>query len=161
LCSAREWDLDLDGRDELVLASNSPDGFSPLLTLYDPESSYRRDFDLPSGPDRNGDGRWDGVYVPVGFIPASDLNQTDLIILVCKVFHDGLHRGVMAIDAATGEVVWFFAMGPLPGDRSVHVVDLDGDGHLEIILPSRSIGNLGNMRPGAVAATRPWFRPKR
>lgn len=115
-------------------------------------------FDLPGGPDRNGDNRWDGSYYILGAmdIPWQKSHRKALIIL-CNAGFDHDKRGICAVDPWTGERLWDFMPGSVLTNTQCHIQDLDGDGIKEILLASRAPNNLHGRKVNGFSDDRPFL----
>lgn len=101
------------------------------------------DVPLPLGVDRRPDGIWDGSYMPMGVLADADGRGTTGIVLLRNAGYDANPRGLLVVDARTGEPVWSWQCGPNPDGEGVVVADVDGDDVPEIILACNSPDNLG------------------
>ncbi len=100
---------------------------------------------LPLGVDRRADGVWDGSYIPIGTITDADGQGTPGVVLLRNAGYDANPRGVIVLNAGTGETMWEWHCGPNPDTQTPAVVDLDGDGNEEIVLFGNSPDNLGGQ----------------
>ncbi|MFO7608675.1 MAG: hypothetical protein R6X35_05680, partial [Candidatus Krumholzibacteriia bacterium] len=131
-CASLEglWDVDGDGRAELVLISPAADRRLWLVLALDADTgAVVAEYTLAGGPERRQDGVWDGVYSVVGLtqVPTPGGPRRGLIVAASTGF-DWAPRGVMAVDALSGDVLWTHWAGAKPGIRAVRAIDLDGDG---------------------------------
>lgn len=142
------WDIDGDGRQELVVTSWTPDRMRwQILVLDALTGAAQATFHLPGGPDTRADGRWDGHHRVFGAIsvPTADGDRRALVV-VSQAGFDLEPRQVLALDFESGDVLWRFAFGSKPIARSIHVRDLDGDGAAEIAVLGGGVDNLGGRR---------------
>jgi len=103
------------------------------------------DVSLPLGVDRRADGVWDGSYMPVGFLDDADGQGTSGVVLLRNADYDANPRGIVVVNARSGEMIWEWTCGPNPDVHSQVVADLDGDGVPEIVLFGNSPDNLGGQ----------------
>ncbi len=137
-------DVDGDGLPEVLLAAGLEDGSDWRLFVLKPQATgvdTLRTWPLPVGPDRSQDGVWDGNYRIIGV--SNDLLSADrpALILGCRVLYDAVGRCALAIDPATGEILWRFQCGPNVHPTGSTLADLDGDGEQEIVLGTGSPDN--------------------
>ncbi len=138
--------LDL-GLDNVSVVANSAaeNGSNFRFWVLDPKTgNVLSTFDMPGGQDRNHDGIWDGAYCVIGSMDVpTESGPEKAIIMVCKVGFDIDKRGVYAVNPWTGEIHWSFVsgLGLLP--PQCNIVDLDGDGHPEILVAGNSPSNMG------------------
>jgi signal transduction histidine kinase len=140
----RVWDVDGDGRAEVVSTSGTPDGFHWRLDVLDAATGARRwSADLPAGSDDRGDGNWDGYFRAMGPFTAHlpDGAQPALLVGI-EAGYDERPRGVLALDARDGRELWRYLTGAKPIALNFHIVDLDGDGRQEICLLGAGVTNL-------------------
>jgi outer membrane protein assembly factor BamB len=138
------WDVDGDGRAEVVSTSGTPDGFHWRLDVLDAATGARRwNADLPAGSDDRGDGNWDGYFRAMGPFTAHlpDGAQPALLVGI-EAGYDERPRGVLALDARDGRELWRYLTGAKPIALNFHIVDLDGDGRQEICLLGAGVTNL-------------------
>ena len=143
------FDLDGDGREEIVYYCRSRDGSRNEVAALDPlRSEVIGRVSLKSGPDRRADGNWDGVYMPFGQITyqREDGTETQALMVGCRISYDAIGRGVLALDMERGEVLWRFDLAGSPLAHNMHVCDLDGDGRKEIVIGTNGPDNLPGQR---------------
>jgi hypothetical protein len=124
------WDVDGDGTLEAVaMASTADGGLWRILTLDALTGRTRATIDLPGGPDRRGDGRWDGHHRVRGVVtvPTDEGDRRALVVFSDAAF-DQEPRGVRAVDAETGATLWAHLVGPRPNPYTIELTDLDADG---------------------------------
>lgn len=138
------WDVDGDGRAEVVSTSGTPDGFHWRLDVLDASNGARKwSVDLPAGSDDRGDGNWDGFFRAIGPFTAHRSGGAQPALLVgIEAGHDERPRGVLALDARDGRELWRYLTGAKPTAANFHLVDLDGDGRQEICLLGAGVTNL-------------------
>ncbi len=138
------WDVDGDGRAEVVSTSGTPDGFHWRLDVLDAATGARKwSAGLPAGSDDRGDGNWDGFFRAMGPFTAHlpDGAQPALLVGI-EAGHDERPRGVIALDARDGRELWRYLTGAKPIVANFHISDLDGDGRQEICLLGAGVSNL-------------------
>lgn len=139
------WDVDGDGRPELVLISPTADGKQWLLqALAAGDGAVVGETVLAGGPDRRADGRWDGVYAVVGVddVPAGG-GVRRAYIVAAETGLDWSPRGVMAVDVRSGDVLWTHWTAVKPSAGRVLRGDLDGDGATETVYLGSAVNNVG------------------
>ncbi len=133
-------DITGDGFPEIFFIADGLPAHECVLMAYDIEQgTIVLQTTLPSGRDVNEDGRWDGRYNLIGMIK----EPNPLIIITREVGYDRYDRGILALEARTGELVWEYIIGGNPIPRATMIADLDGDGADEIIFCNSSPENLG------------------
>ncbi len=100
------------------------------------------DVPLPLGEDRRADGVWDGSYMPIGLVDDADGKGTPGVVLLRNASYDANPRGLVALNAHNGDLLWEWRCGPNPDCRHPVVADLDADGAKEIVLFGHSPDNL-------------------
>jgi len=138
------WTFKQGGEPEAVFHALDPNRFRLLV-----ERRRVRDgiltarFELETGPDRNGDGAWDGDVRVAGVVdvPTADGLWQALVILA-RAAYDLSPRGVRVVAADTGELLWSYLVGPQPGYDDFAMEDLDGDHEPEIIFGGAAVGNI-------------------
>ncbi|MFO7652412.1 MAG: sensor histidine kinase [Candidatus Krumholzibacteriia bacterium] len=144
------WDVDRDGDREVVVTSGNQDGSRWLLWALDAAGGLVGDMhELPGGPDHRPDGRWDGGYGVLGLIdvPTARGPRLAYAVAVTALF-DREPRGVLALDVATGEILWRYLVGPKVWPQWGRVADLDGDGSAEVVFAGAAVNNLQGRRVG-------------
>ncbi len=138
------WDLDGDGKAEVVSTTGTPDGLQWQLTVMDAATGTPKwSVALPAGRDERGDNNWDGFYRAFGPFTAHLPDGPRAALLVgIEAGHDERPRGVLALDARDGTVLWQHLTGAKPVAASFHIVDLDGDGRQEICFVGAGVSNL-------------------
>jgi signal transduction histidine kinase len=138
------WDVDGDGRAEVVSTAGTPDGFHWRLDVLDATTGARKwSADLPAGSDDYGDGNWDGFFRAFGPFTAHLPDGPRPALLVgIEAGHDERPRGALALDARDGRELWRHLTGAKPTAPNFHLVDLDGDGRQEICLLGAGVSNL-------------------
>lgn len=138
------WDIDGDGRAEVVSTSGTPDGLRWRLDAMDAVTGERRwHVELPAGGDDYGDGNWDGFFRAFGPFTAHLADGAHPALLVgIEAGHDERPRGVLALDARDGHELWRYLTGAKPTAANFRIVDLDGDGRQEICLLGAGVSNL-------------------
>lgn len=153
-------DLDL-GRDKTFLVANgrTTDSTTHRFWVIDPRTgTVQNFFDLPGGPDLNGDKKWDGAYSVAGTIDVpTETGFRKALVIVCSAGFDLESRGICAVDPWTGEILWEFLTGSPPLYFSVQIVDIDGNGTKEILFPTRSPNNLGGRKINGFSDDRPYL----
>jgi anti-sigma regulatory factor (Ser/Thr protein kinase) len=134
-------DVNGDGRKDLVVTGRTESGWDQRLMVWDVfGGGMLLDLDLGAGIDAREDGRWDGQHTVLALQRYGDERRA---IVARTVQYDRLERALMAIDLASGRVVWKL---PTPGNvSSAFAVDVDGDGRDEVFA---GMGSAGNLRPG-------------
>jgi signal transduction histidine kinase len=108
-----------------------------------PPARRRWNVALPAGRDERGDNNWDGFYRAFGPFTAHLPDGPRAALLVgIEAGHDERPRGVLALDARDGTVLWQHLTGAKPVAASFHIVDLDGDGRQEICFVGAGVSNL-------------------
>jgi len=138
------WTFHQGGEPEAVFHAFSPNRFRLLVERHrvrDGKLTAR--FELDTGPDLNGDGVWDGEVRVAGLlnVPTPAGPQKALVILAMAAY-DLSPRGVRAVAADTGELLWNYLVGPKPGYDDFAMADLDGDHEPEIIFGGEAVGNI-------------------
>lgn len=138
------WDVDGDGRAEVVCTARTADGFHWRLDVLDAATGERKwHVELPAGSDDRGDGNWDGFFRAIGPFTARVAEGARPALLVgIEAGHDERPRGVLALDARDGRELWRHLIGAKPIVVDFHIVDLEGDDHQEIILLGAGVSNL-------------------
>ncbi len=137
-------DLNGDGLSEAVLLGHRAGMIGWRLWILDPAApSLVAQYDLPSGEDRRGDGRWDGVYRVLGTTPHPASTCGRALLLIRSVGYDLEPRGILAIDPLTGDEIWSHGMGCNPALGGTCLADLDGDGRFEVLVAGNAPDNLG------------------
>lgn len=104
-------DYDGDGHGEVPVTLTNADRTAWRLFLLDPmQARVDLEVPLPVGEDRRREPYWDGFYSAVDTMTTSD--GRTLLLVACTVLYDGFGRGLLAVDAATGEIAWTFATAP-------------------------------------------------
>ncbi|MBK8164384.1 MAG: hypothetical protein IPK64_00315 [bacterium] len=137
------WDLDGDGRAEVVSTAGTPDGFRWLLNVMDAATGAPKwSVELPAGLDDRGDGNWDGFYRAFGPFTAHLPEGPRAALLVgIEAGHDERPRGALALDARDGTVLWRHRTAAKPVAASFRIVDLDNDGRQEICFLGAGVSN--------------------
>lgn len=137
-------DWDGDGSDEIIVGGRDEDSEHFGFWILDPRAA-RLDpaFTLAAVPGRWNDGKWDGIYSPIGMIevPTPD-GDTPALLIACTVGWDIEGRGLLAVDPQSGETLWRFVSGSAIDYRLVRLLDLNDDGHLDIIAGAVAPDNL-------------------
>jgi signal transduction histidine kinase len=138
------WDLDGDGRAEVVSTAGTSDGFQWRLDVLDAATGERRwEVELPAGSDDRGDGNWDGFFRAFGPFTAHLADSAHPALLVgIEAGYDERPRGVMALDARDGRELWRYLTAAKPTAGNFRIADLDGDGRQEICLLGAGVSNL-------------------
>ncbi|MCK9996928.1 MAG: hypothetical protein KAH56_11695, partial [Candidatus Krumholzibacteria bacterium] len=143
-----DLDLDGDGRTEVVVTGHTEDQSLWRFWIMDPHSGdIQGSFDLQGGHDIRSDGIWDGSYRVIDSLKCTVDGQERTALIICvNVGFDLEGRGVLAVDPATGEILWRYVTGPNPLDFACQVVDLDLDGDQEVVFFGRAPDNLGGRK---------------
>ncbi len=152
--------MDLGKNKPLIFVSGRlPDGSKVRFWVVDPLLGVAlTSFDMPGGIDRNNDGQWNGSYSPVGALDVPLGNKTRRAVILCgKSGFDLDGRGIFAVDPFTGEVLWSFETGSAILYTNVQVLDIDGDGHREIIASSLAPGNMGDTTINGFGDNKPYL----
>lgn len=137
-----DFDLEGDGRPEVVAATRTTDGWRTRFWILDAATgTTKASFDLDGGVDRRPDGLWDGRHIPWGGVPSPD-GAGDNLLVGTTVAYDAVGRGIRLVDPRTGGTVWEYAIGPAVGPDRPLMTDVDRDGHREFILTGSGVGNL-------------------
>ena len=139
------WDVDGDGRAELVATARTGDGARWRITVMDAASGEPEHIhECAGGSDLRRDGRWDGAFRVFGplRVPTAAGERAALLVGMMAGF-DLQPRGMRAIDLVSGDVLWQYLTGPKPVAITVRLVDLDGDGRPEICFIGSGVDNLG------------------
>ncbi|MBD3221216.1 hypothetical protein GF314_08225 [bacterium] len=140
-----DYDLEGDGRPDLVITAAGSLGLRWLTQVVDPSTGYvKAEFTLEIEDGRRRDGRWDGFLVPMGGVPGG-VRGGGLVLFVVSVGFDVDGRGLWAVEPTTGEIVWQVETGPAP-DYDSQLVDLDHDGRREIVIGGRGVDNRAGGR---------------
>ncbi len=138
------WSFGPDAEPEAVFHSYLPDRSRAVFQRHrigDGHMTAR--FELPTGQDPDGSGSWDGNIRVAGVMDVpTPQGDRQAMILVCNAGRDLQPRGVQAVDARTGEVLWTYFFGPKPEWDSFALADLDGDGVREIIVAGSAVDNI-------------------
>lgn len=149
------------GRDKpmVVAGGSTPDFMKNRFWVIDPETGKTESqFDLPSGPDLNGDKKWDGAYTVIGAMDIpTETGLRKALIIICKVGFDLEKRGVYAVDPWTGEILWDFLPGSPLSHRQCQIQDINGDGTPEILLTSSGTDNLQGRKINGFSDDRPYL----
>ncbi len=138
-----DYDLDRDGRPEVVLTAERADRAEWHVWVLDPRRrEVVGEVSLPVGPDLRPDGGWDGSYVAIGGVDVPGC-EARALALVCHAGFDLWGRGVLAVDPRGGEILWWRRIGPDPLWEQAAIEDLDGDGRAEIAVATRATDNRG------------------
>ncbi|HPF36814.1 MAG TPA: ATP-binding protein [Candidatus Krumholzibacteria bacterium] len=104
-------------------------------------------FDVPLLPSRehHADGIWDGFYGLAGAleVPTAE-GPRPAYALFASAGHDRQPRGVLAVDAVSGEILWFRPMAGRINSLTVAVADLEGDGRKEVVAVTVAVNNYGD-----------------
>lgn len=138
------WDIDGDGRAEVVSTSGTQDGLRWRLDVMDAATGERRwSVELPAGVDDYGDRNWDGFFRAFGpFTAHLEGGARPALLVGIEAGHDERPRGVMALDARDGRELWRYLTAAKPTAANFHLVDLDGDRRQEIVLLGAGVSNL-------------------
>jgi len=140
-------DFNGDGIEEIYTTIVAHDRSAWRFLAIDPATeSFTLNSPLPLGTDRRPDGIWDGFYMAMGIVEDADGQGRPGVVLLRNVEYDASLRGVVVVDPFTGKTIWEWGCGPNPDILSPVVVDLDGDGHNEIIIFGHSPDNLGGAK---------------
>lgn len=135
-------DVTGDGFPEAVFIACGAPSADDALMVYDVErSELVASHPLCHGDDRNGDGRWDGRHTVTGIVYLPD----PAAVVMREVGFDIHGRGVFAIDLRTGERVWEYLIAGNPVPTDADVLDLDGDGGMEVVFGNSSPDNMGDL----------------
>lgn len=145
-CASLDGIRDVEGNGdlELLLMACTADGMDWMLQRRRVvDGTIVDSYEFAGGEDRDGDGTWDGSYKTIGVIdvPVGSRFHRALVILAEAGF-DLQPRGVFALDTESGDVLWEYLVGPRPGPWGAEVVDLNGDGRLEILFSGRAVNNI-------------------
>lgn len=167
------WDVDGDGRQDLVAVSRTRDGRRWLIRALDAGTgSIVAERTLEGGADLYSDGMWDGGYWVAGVtdVPGPD-GPRRAFLVVASAGLDHAPRGLLAFDTVTGDTLWSDLTGAKPMPDLVVCTDLDGDGLPEIAYLAVKVDNLGGTPINGLAddvcrlvvvgsdGTRRWLRP--
>lgn len=139
------WDLDEDGRLEVLSTASTPDGFQWMIRAIDLETGdLHSEYRMQGGEDHYEDGKWDGKFRSFGVIdvPTGSGVRRGLVVAFMAGY-DLLPRGVRVLEVGTGEVLWEFLAGPKIMAHTIKVVDVDGDGHDQVVFIGVGVDNLG------------------
>ncbi|MBU1701535.1 MAG: GHKL domain-containing protein [Candidatus Eisenbacteria bacterium] len=151
-------DIDGDGADEIFLTATLPDKNMSRLWGFDTaRNQIICDINLPVGPDRNGDGIWDGYYLAAGTLTNICEDGHAAVLLQCIVHYDAYPRGLIAIDPRDGTEIWRFDMGPNPIQNALWIGNLDEDGYDEVICTSTSPANLKGDLINSTSDDKSWL----
>ncbi len=129
---------------EVVFRSSTEDRFRWLIQRRRAvDGKLIASFELKGGEDHRPDGIWDGDIKVLGVedVINAGVSRQAMIILATVGF-DLQKRGVLAVDAETGQVIWEYSMGPKPRFDQALLVDLDGDKRREIVFSTSATGNI-------------------
>jgi len=157
---ALKANLDLGGESPFLVANGRNDDSSiHRFWIIDPrKGTIENYFDLPGGPDLNGDGYWDGGYSVTGVLDIpTETGPQKALIIVCNVGFDLERRGIYAVDPWTGKIIWDFQSGSAPFYFGCQIVDLDGDGQQEVLMPARAPNNLHGRKVNGFSDDRPYL----
>ncbi len=143
-----DLDLDDDGRTEVVVTGHTEDQSLWRFWIMDPKSGdLQGSFDLEGGQDIRPDGIWDGSYRVIDMLKCTVEGKERTALIICvNVGFDLEGRGVLAVDPATGKILWRYVTGPNPLDFACEVVDLDRDGDREVVFFGRAPDNLDGRK---------------
>ena len=140
------FDIDGDGVSE-VIACSAPQDRSDwrIWAISRSESIFVAETPLPTTPENRMDGVWDGDCKVIGVIQAAgpDGRERPAYIVCWIAGFDLQPRGLMAVAIDDGEVIWSSLNGACPNEKTVQIVDLEGDGVAEIVYSTRAVNNLG------------------
>lgn len=139
------WDVDGDGRAEVVATAHTGDGARWRITVLDASTGEPEHIhELAGGIDHRPDGHWDGAFRVFGplRVPTPAGVRPALLVGMMAGF-DLQPRGMQAIDLVSGDVLWQYLVGPKPVAITVRLVDLDGDSRPEICFIGSGVDNLG------------------
>ncbi len=144
-----------DGAADLVVMASTRDLQVWSLWILDAATGAEHTrFDLEVGNDSNGSGSWDGSYTYLtSFDPDGD-GTHDRIVLVRSVGWDASGRGVVSLDAVSGDVVWEWVTGAAVRLSGTDVEDLDGDGFDELVFATSAVANLEGRTIGGLSDDR-------
>ena len=144
-------DLDGDGRENLIVWGNTPDGSLWRFWNLDPATGRTiSEFDLAGGEDFREDGKWDGLYYVTGSVPVMvEGREIPALIIGCTVGYDRYNRRIMAVDPSNGDILWSYGLGPNPFFYNTRIADLDGDDNDDLAVGAFRDGDGGTNR-GAV-----------
>lgn len=151
------WDVDGDGRRELVATLSTEDGSRWRILLIDPDDfSQRNFFELSGGRDLRQDGVWDGAYSVLGpFTALIDGREVPALAVLCMSGFDQQPRGLIALDARTGIELWRYMTGPKPLIGNTYILDLNGDGRDEIVFGTTAVNNIHDRTINGTLDDRP------
>lgn len=142
-------DFDGDGRAEIPLTLHADDRRAWRLLIVDPLARTNLlDVPLPVGQDRRREPYWDGHYTVVDTMTVAGGRLA--LIVFCSVFYDGLGRAVLAVDARSGEILWWYDLGPQlrPQRETFAIGTLPGHPGRVIVLGTNSPANLEGLQVG-------------
>ena len=139
-------DLTGDGKTELAVTAARGD--SMWIDVYSAGGLFCRygPWPCPDSSSESGEGGWsadgrrDSRLVPVGVIRHPESGER-LLIVAAIAGHDRGERGIFALSLEDGAEAWHFASGSNPCELTMQLVDLDLDGHAEILFTMPSPGN--------------------
>jgi signal transduction histidine kinase len=121
-------DLDGDGWSELAIPR--VDGDSLWIDIWG--DGARRSLGPVLAEDTKKDGIYDARLLPLGMVHDGAAGEDLLIVLAIVGLDSGL-RGVLAYSLEEQEERWRHETGPNPCTATARLIDLDGDGHREIL----------------------------
>ena len=129
--------LDIDATPPKELLFQNKINDTIWVSIYS-GTTLRHRFRTIHGTDIRTPEGWDGWLNGVYVIDANDDGRQDLLFMAATCF-DLNPRLLFAYDIGAGREIWSFPMGAFP--RQTHLVDLDDDGHDEIIVSTTAVNN--------------------
>lgn len=144
-------DLDNEGSPYLIITRI--EGNRSLVQLIDLKSNQSQVLQLSQGKDsfKTGFG-WDGSLSIDGFVDLNHDGAKDALISI-DVNYDQGERGLAAVDIRHGKLLWKFICGSRILFSEAN--DMDGDGHLELFLHSKSPQN--GLKINGIEDSTPYF----
>lgn len=136
-------DADADGRLELLAVGQDHSTHHWRLWVLDAVTGdVRFESALLPTSERREDGVWDGAYGLAGALTVpTAAGPRPAYVLYVAAAYDLQPRGVLAVDARDGALLWFLPMAGKPQAQGCRVADLEGDGTAEVLVATVAVEN--------------------